>query len=74
MSGCVLASIRTFRAEHYVIFRTLPASIHTLWAEHYTYIFYIILYDSSLYCIGSRSQPGREGSRFLQDPLNAIGT
>ena len=35
---------------------------------------YIVLHDSVLYPVASHSQPGREGSRFLKDPLNAIGT
>ena len=35
---------------------------------------YIVLRDSVLYPVASHSQPGREGSRFLKDPLDAIGT
>ena len=35
---------------------------------------YTTLRDSVLYLVASHSQPGREGSRFLQDPLDAIGT
>ena len=42
--------------------KTLHLYIHT------------ILCDSVLYPVAGHSQPGREGSRFLQDPLDAIGT
>ena len=35
---------------------------------------YTILRDSVLYTMAGHSQPGREGSRFLKDPLDAIGT
>ena len=35
---------------------------------------YVVLHDSVLYVTAGRSQPGREEHRFLQDPLDAIGT
>ena len=35
---------------------------------------YVVLHDSVLYVTAGRSQPGREDHRFLQDPLDAIGT
>ena len=35
---------------------------------------YTTLCDSVLYTVAGHSQPGREGHRFLKDPLDAIGT